>query len=120
MCRHFLLRSPSKGALHDKKIEYLNTEKFFFILGHLLKLALVVLGEVANILLQRVDVLAQAVLLRPRLLVHLLDLLHVLVVLEAQLVGALCLTLLNLLLQLRNQTCKQFSQDVKVITLAYG
>ena len=102
MCRHFLLRSPSKGALHDKK---LNTQ-VFFILGHLLKLALVVLGEVANILLQRVDVLAQAVLLRPRLLVHLLDLLHVLVVLEAQLVGALCLAFLNLLLQLRNQTCK--------------
>ena len=117
MCKHFLLRSPSKGALHDKKNEY---SSFFFILGYLLKLALVVLGEVANILLQRVDVLAQAVLLRPRLLVHLLDLLHVLVVLEAQLVGALCLTLLNLLLQLRNQTCKQFSQDVKVITLAFG
>ena len=74
-------------------------------MGHLLKLALVVLGEVANILLQRVDVLAEAVLLRPRLLVHLLDLLHVLVVLQAQLVGALCLALLNLLLQLRNQTC---------------
>ena len=70
-----------------------------------MKLALVVLGEVANILLQRVDVLAEAVLLRPRLLVHLLDLLHVLVVLQAQLVGALCLALLNLLLQLRNQTC---------------
>ena len=86
----------------------------------LLELALIVFGEVANLLLQGVDVLAQGVLLRPRLLVDLLDLLEVLVVLEAQLVGALCLAFLNLLLQLRNQTCKQFSQDVKVITLAYG
>ena len=85
-----------------------------------MELALIVFGEVANLLLQGVDVLAQGVLLRPRLLVDLLDLLEVLVVLEAQLVGALCLAFLNLLLQLRNQTCKQFSQDVKVITLAYG
>ena len=71
----------------------------------LLELALIVFGEVANLLLQGVDVLAQGVLLRPRLLVDILDLLEVLVVLEAQLVGALRLALIHLLLQLLNQPC---------------
>ena len=73
--------------------------------SNLLKLALVVLGEVANLLLQAVDVLAQGVLLQPRLLVDLLDLLQVLVVLQPQLVSALCFALIYLLLQLLNKTC---------------
>ena len=69
-----------------------------------MELALIVFGEVANLLLQGVDVLAQGVLLRPRLLVDVLDLLEVLVVLEAQLVGALRLALVHLLLELLDQT----------------
>ena len=75
--------------------------------GHsdLLKLALIVFGEIADLLLQAVNVLAQGVLLHPSLLVDLLDLLQVLVVLQPQLVRALRLALVHLLLQLLDQTC---------------
>ena len=78
----------------------------------LLKLSLVILGEVANLLLQPVDVLAQGVLLHPCLLVDLLDLLQVLVVLQPQLVRALRLALVHLLLQLLNQTCTIVNPDI--------
>lgn len=70
-----------------------------------MKLALVVFGEVTNLLLQAVDVLAQGVLFHPCLLVDLFDLLEVLVVLEPQLIRTLCLALVHLLLQLLDQTC---------------